>query len=306
MGAAAADCAPAADRILYAVVLLVVAVGRALRAVQRALARTPAWLHRGVLAGSRHVADADNMHDAAAHRHRAADASRIPPHIAIAGALRSPDHIARIARHACDAGASLVSAHLCGCCCVDAESPAGTVAAALGACSGTRNNSSSFPAVPESDHAPCCTVVLSSTGDSLLEMPPSQTCTDRLRRREQDMQRLFPGTGPAIGAGAAALVEAARWLAATPPCDRGVDVADPYALIDWLDRDTCGLMLPSEPDVLIVFLDDHGLRTLHGFPPWQLRLTQICFVEEAISSFTQDDLLRVACPAAAAPKRFGT
>jgi hypothetical protein len=298
MGAAAAACAPIADRVLYAVVLFVVAVARALRAMRRALALAPAWLHRAV-AGGGLIAGAAYMDDTA-RRRQTGDAPRVPSHIALAGALRSTADVARIARHAREAGASIVSAHLCGC--LGAGVSPG-VAGALGACGGTRR-SGHHAGFESLDHAPC-TVVL-STADALSVIPPTKPCNEQQLQRRQRNMSLLPGTGPIIGAGAAALVEAARWLAATRPCDRGVDVTDPYALVDWLDRDMCGLMLPSEPDVLIVFLDDHGLRTLHGFPPWQLRLTQICFVEECISSFTQDDLLRVACPAAAAPKRFGT
>lgn len=101
-------------------------------------------------------------------------------------------------------------------------------------------------------------------------------------------------------AGRDVLVRAARQLAAET---RGRTVQE---VVEWLD-DCAEGMLPSEPDVLVVFPPTQGIRAnvLHGFPPWQFRLTQIRFADVVVSRMQASAFLKVAAEASGAPKRFG-
>lgn len=104
------------------------------------------------------------------------------------------------------------------------------------------------------------------------------------------------------GAGRAALVRAVRELADVP----GFDLDVP-AVTEWLDHCAEG-MLPSEPDVVVVFPpDDRECRAhvLHGFPVWQLRLTQLQFCERTLDNVDAPAFVRMIVKAAAGPKRFG-
>lgn len=101
-------------------------------------------------------------------------------------------------------------------------------------------------------------------------------------------------------AGRATLVRAARQLALD---ESKITIEH---VINWLDCAADG-MLPSEPDVLVVFPGGKDVRAnvLHGFPPWQLRLTQIRFSPVAISQMQCCSFLSIVSGAAIAPKRFG-
>lgn len=71
----------------------------------------------------------------------------------------------------------------------------------------------------------------------------------------------------------------------------------------WLDASEG--MLPSEPDVVVVFRDKGMGNVLYGFPIWQLRLTQIRFSPRPVSELDESTLLAMIASAATAPKRFG-
>lgn len=104
------------------------------------------------------------------------------------------------------------------------------------------------------------------------------------------------------GAGRAALVRAARTLARLPH-----PALDVPSVTRWLD-DTAEGMLPSEPDVVVVFApQDRACQAdvLHGFPVWQLRLTQLRFFHETVAAVDARNFLSVVADAAKAPKRFG-
>lgn len=74
-------------------------------------------------------------------------------------------------------------------------------------------------------------------------------------------------------------------------------------LTTWLD--TSEGMLPSEPDVVVVFRDKRMGNVLYGFPVWQLRLTQIRFSPQPAAELDENGLLEMIASAASAPKRFG-
>lgn len=99
------------------------------------------------------------------------------------------------------------------------------------------------------------------------------------------------------GAGRGALVRATRRLTAEQ-ADMDID-----QLTAWLDASEG--MLPSEPDVVVVFRDKHMGNVLYGFPVWQMRLTQIRFSPRPAGELDEDTLLAMITSAAAAPKRFG-
>lgn len=103
------------------------------------------------------------------------------------------------------------------------------------------------------------------------------------------------------GAGRQSLIRAARQLCADKR-ERTVE-----EVVEWLDSDSVDGMLPSEPDVLVVFPGGNDIRAnvLHGFPPWQFRLTQIRFSETPISQMQWSTMLYIVGRAASAPKRFG-
>lgn len=74
-----------------------------------------------------------------------------------------------------------------------------------------------------------------------------------------------------------------------------------------LDSNAASSMLPSEPDVLVVFpaWNAPPIPVLHEFPPWQLRLTQIIFAHVGPESLSEHTLFDMISSAANAPKRFG-
>lgn len=106
------------------------------------------------------------------------------------------------------------------------------------------------------------------------------------------------------GAGRGSLVLAVRKLAERGERAEELSVAE---VTGWLDRYAEG-MLPSEPDVVVLFPSEdveERARVLHGFPVWQLRLTQIRFATKTIRELDHDSFLQMVANAAAAPKRFG-
>lgn len=76
----------------------------------------------------------------------------------------------------------------------------------------------------------------------------------------------------------------------------------------WLDTNPVNANLPSEPDVLLVFPMPNAppVPILHGFPVWQLRLTQLIFSPLGPDELSMRQLFRMISTAACAPKRFGT
>ncbi|CAN8073522.1 unnamed protein product [Agarophyton chilense] len=105
--------------------------------------------------------------------------------------------------------------------------------------------------------------------------------------------------------GTSLITRAARTLAHSP--DIETHQLNPETVTEWLDSNACRCMLPSEPDVVMVFPKafSRWAPTLEGFPVWQLRLSQIVFVRKPITSVDFKDLLRLVTKASNAPKRFG-
>lgn len=78
-------------------------------------------------------------------------------------------------------------------------------------------------------------------------------------------------------------------------------------IINAIDDDPCASVLPSEPDVLIVFPANNAppVPVLHGFPFWQLRLTQIMFATHAPNDVPLSLVFNMITTTANVPKRFG-
>lgn len=108
------------------------------------------------------------------------------------------------------------------------------------------------------------------------------------------------------GTGRGAIARAARELGMSQKAKHCQ--LTPEDVISWLDRDESKCMLPSEPDVVVVFPAEAttSLPILNEFPVWQMRLTQIRFSQHPISSLPQDTFLRMVTDGASIPKRFGT
>lgn len=105
--------------------------------------------------------------------------------------------------------------------------------------------------------------------------------------------------------GHAGVVSAARRLA-----DRRKDASCSMTVeetVQALDEDCRASVLPSEPDVLIVFpaVAAPSVPVLHGFPFWQLRLTQIIFASQAPHESSVSTILDMIAASASSPKRFG-
>lgn len=105
---------------------------------------------------------------------------------------------------------------------------------------------------------------------------------------------------------ALSLVTAARKLAQISPHSRPVDVTSINSVVEWLDSDDCKVMLPSEPDLLLVFTGRSRVRCLRGFPVWQIRLSQIFFVDKSVEHFSKENLAAYGARAMQTPKRFGS
>lgn len=106
------------------------------------------------------------------------------------------------------------------------------------------------------------------------------------------------------GAGRGSLVRAVRKLAER---GEGTEELSVVEVTEWLDRYAEG-MLPSEPDVVVIFPSEdvkERAKVIHGFPVWQLRLTQIRFATKPIRELDHESFLQMVANAAAAPKRFG-
>lgn len=78
-------------------------------------------------------------------------------------------------------------------------------------------------------------------------------------------------------------------------------------IIRILDGDKEASVLPSEPDVLIVFplTGAPSVPILHGFPIWQLRLTQMFFAQTPPNRTSLYTILNMITKSAITPKRFG-
>ncbi|KAI0556628.1 Decaprenyl diphosphate synthase-like protein [Gracilaria domingensis] len=101
------------------------------------------------------------------------------------------------------------------------------------------------------------------------------------------------------------LTRAARTLAHST--DIETSLLCPESVTEWLDSNAARCMLPSEPDVVMVFPSSLSswAPVLDGFPVWQLRLSQIVFASIPIKSLKLQELLRLVTKASSAPKRFG-
>lgn len=78
-------------------------------------------------------------------------------------------------------------------------------------------------------------------------------------------------------------------------------------IVNAIDDDPSASVLPSEPDVLIVFPANNAppLPVLHGFPFWQLRLTQIMFAKHAPNNLPLSSVFNMIATTTNVPKRFG-
>lgn len=131
--------------------------------------------------------------------------------------------------------------------------------------------------------------------------------SDAAKEQKEHVSDLEPDIKVTVvqpGASRGMLVRAVRTLGDGDFDGKELSIAN---VTEWLDETAEG-MLPSEPDVVIVFpSDDPALHVnlLNGFPVWQLRLTQIRFAKTTVRDTTHDSLLEMVGSAAAAPKRFG-
>lgn len=106
------------------------------------------------------------------------------------------------------------------------------------------------------------------------------------------------------GMGRESLMLAARHIADN--CNPDAEPITAEEVAKYLDEDKVDMMLPSEPDVVVVFPDkETPYATLDEFPVWQLRLTQIRFAEQPICHTTERGFLAMVESAANAEKRFG-
>lgn len=105
--------------------------------------------------------------------------------------------------------------------------------------------------------------------------------------------------------GHACIVSAARRLAEQRLRDGLASTVQ--ETVDAIDQDPRASVLPSEPDVLIIFPAHKAspVPVLHGFPFWQLRLTQIIFAPHAPNDMSFSTISNMIATSASAPKRFG-